>query len=62
MLQCDGCYAFINPEAGPKKKLGLLRTVTDSFGNEIIAEIKCEDCNNGVSDLSDPTAVRADAA
>lgn len=51
MLQCNGCGALINPEHGPRKKLGLRRTVTDRFGNEIIIEIKCEDCNGGVSEL-----------
>ncbi len=59
MLQCNDCGAFINPEFGPKKKLGLRRTVSDRNGNEIIADIKCEDCNGGVSELP---AVGASAA
>ncbi len=59
MLQCNDCSRPIDPEFGPRLKIGLRRTVTDRNGNEIIVEIKCEDCNGGVSELP---AVGASAA
>jgi hypothetical protein len=64
MLQCNGCIRFINPERGPQLKVGLRRTVRDRFGNEIIAEIKCQDCvdKDGVPGLPDQEATGTGAA
>ncbi len=59
MLQCNGCTQFINPERGQQLKVGLRRIVRDRHGNEIIAEIQCQDCVNGVPELSDQAAVGA---
>lgn len=47
MLQCSGCGGAIDPEHGPKKKIGHRRTVRDRHGNEIVAEVKCQDCIDG---------------
>jgi hypothetical protein len=62
MLQCTGCGEPINPERGPQLKVGLRRTVRDRHGNEIIAEILCQDCIDGVSRLPDQEAVGAGAS
>lgn len=54
MLQCNDCGRTVEASRmekqvgdGPQLKIGLRRTVRDRFGNEIIAEIRCQDCVDG---------------
>lgn len=72
MLQCDGpCGRLIDPdrvqERGPQVKgirtqleVGYRRTVRDRYDNEIIAEIRCQDCEDervrGLPDQEGPGA------
>lgn len=63
MLQCQGpCNRFINPERGPQLPIGHKKVITDKYGNEIIAEIRCQDCEDGRVQGGLPDAGRATEA